>query len=639
MTVQGHCNYIKSQFPERSDLKVIVANDVRTFYDLTGVYNFLGKEHPLLGVSSRSLGKLACEIYAANGIITYFEQPESDNALLSTPELSFLIGKLDAIGGINISASHNHPDDNGVKVYDEFGSQPVPPLDQKLATIMQEASSVKTIDFSEIVASGLVRPIPSELHDEYIENYVKLYGDIVSPNGESIVTFTPLCGCGLTTVGKVLTNLKFPVIVPPDQGPDGAFTVLPFRTPNPEVPQSTEPARIYADENNSRIVLSSDPDADRVGLEIKLKDGSWYHFDGNQIATVLCYYLMLDPRGPHRRGLVLETLVTTKTLKKIVDQAGDSYLIDDLLVGFKYVADILKKIEIDSDYSNLSNMELVIAAEESHGIIVDPRIRDKDAVPACMYLAALHQLVESEGKNLLDYYNEILENIGGFDSVNRSIVMTGSEGMHQKNAIMKSLRTSPPERIAGEAINKINDYWDEEKFGKMKSYTDELSRDVIQYFTDNYVITIRPSGTEPKLKFYCQLLPKKEFAHLKGTALLTEVRKNTSRISLNIYNDLLGKIDMSLSDVALQLPDIIDLRYKMDFDERIINTLRSHIENDQISGLDELLQWLKIESKDMTPGADPLPALKLPLQLLCESWFAEFKEKKIYMELSEWVKM
>ena len=125
MTVQGHCQYLASVFPNRSDLAVVVANDVRVFHDLAGVYSFLGNPHPLLGVSSRSLGKLACEIYAGNGIVAYFAEPENDLAVLTTPELSYLIGQLGAVGGINLSASHNPPDDNGIKVYDQYGSQPV----------------------------------------------------------------------------------------------------------------------------------------------------------------------------------------------------------------------------------------------------------------------------------------------------------------------------------------------------------------------------------------------------------------------------------------------------------------------------------------------------------------------------------
>ena len=345
MTVQGHCDYLRRTHPADEALQVVVANDVRIFADLAGAYTFLGPRHPLLGVSSRSLGRLACEIYAGNGVTAWFARPEDDTAVLSTPELSYLIAALGVAGGINLSASHNPPDDNGLKIYDAFGSQPIAPEDQKLIDVMAQATEVRSLDFREALAQGLVRAVPEEQHRVYVELYVDLYAGIFEPLPNHPITYTPLCGCGIHTVGSVLQRLGFPLLVPEDQGPDGSFRAIPFRAPNPEIAQSTAPARQYADAHGSEIVLSSDPDADRVGLEIKLADGSWFHFDGNQIAAILGYYLMLDPAGPQRRGLVIETLVTTKILGRIVEEAGDSFIVDDLLVGFKYVADVLKRFE------------------------------------------------------------------------------------------------------------------------------------------------------------------------------------------------------------------------------------------------------------------------------------------------------
>jgi phosphoglucomutase/phosphomannomutase len=435
MTVQGHCQYLRAAFPNRNDLAVVVANDVRVFNDVAGVYHFLGKDHPLLGVSSRSLGKLACEIYAGNGITAYFAEPGVEQAVLTTPELSFTIERLGAVGGINLSASHNPPDDNGLKVYDQYGSQPVAPNDQRLVEIMEQATDVRLLPFDRAFEQGLIREIPKELHQEYIETYVKLYDNIYTPRPDAPIVYTPLCGCGLTTVYETLEELKFPVVTPPDEGPDGSFSIIPFKAPNPEVPQATEPAKAFAESKDAEIVLSSDPDADRVGLEIRLTDGSWYHFDGNQIAAILCYYLMLDPEGPQRRGLVIETLVTTRILGKIVEKAGDSWLIDDLLVGFKYVADALKELakpaaQRKPRYAALtcSPAQLVLATEESHGVVMVPTILDKDSTPACMYLAALYQRLRKQNQTLLDYYVRILEELGGYDDVNRSIMMVGSRG-------------------------------------------------------------------------------------------------------------------------------------------------------------------------------------------------------------------
>ncbi|MEM7392096.1 MAG: hypothetical protein AAF492_07070 [Verrucomicrobiota bacterium] len=391
MTVQGHCAYLKKAFAGDDPIRVVVANDVRMFKDISGRYGFLGEGHPLLGESSRSFGQLACEIYAANGIVSYVEDPDNDQGLMTTPMLSFVIRRLEARGGVNLSASHNPPDDNGLKVYDEDGSQPVAPNDQMLIDTMKEAKDIKTMPFAEAREQGLILPVPPEIRDEYLDIYLRHYDNIVTATPDHPIVYTPLCGCGESTIGLALNALNFPIRVPEDQKADGGFSVIPFKSPNPEVAQATAPAKAYADEVGSGIVLSSDPDADRVGLDVKLNDGTWQHFDGNQIATILCYYLMRDPDGPQRKGLVIETIVTTRLLGEIVNRTEDSQIVDDLLVGFKYVADVLKTLETGKDYKGVrcAPDDLVLAAEESHGVLMTPDIRDKDATPACIYLAAL----------------------------------------------------------------------------------------------------------------------------------------------------------------------------------------------------------------------------------------------------------
>ena len=640
MTVQGHCQYLHATFPERKDLAVVVANDVRVFKDIAGVYRFLGDDHPLLGVSSRSLGRLACEIYAGNGIVAYFAEPRAEEAVMSTPELSYLIGELKAVGGINLSASHNPPDDNGVKIYDEYGSQPVAPNDQHLVDTMEQATGIRTVPFDQALAQGLIRQVPEHMHQGYLETYISLYNHIQTPQPDLPVVYTPLCGCGLSTVGDVLDHLGFPVLMPPDQGPDGTFAAIPFKSPNPEVPQATEPAMAFANAKGSRIVLSSDPDADRVGLEIRLADGSWYHFDGNQIATVLCYFLMLDPKGPQRKGLVIETLVTTKILGKVVEKAGASWLVDDLLVGFKYVADVLKALEADGRYKTVrcSPRQLVLAAEESHGVSMLPTIRDKDSTPACMYLAALYQRLQREGNTLLDYYIRVLEELGNYDNVARSITLTGAGGMLKKDRIMASLRKAPPRTLGGYAVHKVVDYWDEAVFGPFVSETDQLPRNVIQIFTDAFIITVRPSGTEPKLKLYCQVVPHGEPSAARGMELLREVRVKAEGIARLVYNELLARIDLSLGEAGLLLPDIVDLDRKQDFEQRTVPQLCEALAKGTFANVDDLLAWLRGQVAAMTPGADPLPALKAPLAFLCSEWTEKLGGLALLDALEAWAR-
>jgi phosphoglucomutase/phosphomannomutase len=639
ITVQGHCDYLHATFGREKELSVVVANDVRVFNDLAGAYRFLGTQHPLLGLSSRRLGRLACEIYAANNIIAYFAEPRQEFAVLSTPELSYLISQLQAVGGVNISASHNPPDDNGIKLYDEFGSQPIAPNDQRLVEAMDRVHSVERMTFEDAIASNMVRPVPPGFHQSYISTYISLFGVQNRVDADLPIVFTPLCGCGLTTVGEVLTALKFTVLIPPDQGPDGTFAAIPFRAPNPEVPQATEPAKEFADSQGSGIVLSSDPDADRIGLEVKLANGSWHHCDGNQIAAILCYYLMLDPQGPRRKGLVIETLVTTRIIGKIVERAGDSFLVDDLLVGFKYVADVLKTLRKGQPYKQItcSPDRLVLATEESHGVIVVPTILDKDAVPACMYLAALYQRLRREGRNLLDYYIDVLDDVGPYADSNRSIMMNGADGVGMRDSIIASLRETPLHSIDGLVLRSVIDHWDTNQFGPFVSETDKLPRNVIQFVYDSLVVTVRPSGTEPKLKFYCQVMPDSDLLKTHGQQRYETVMGKAERVALLVYGQLLARLNIHLEEPALLLPDIVDLGRKMDFQTNIVPALYAALSSGELAHLDQALGWLKEQARLMTPGANPLPALKAPLIYLCRKWQAGGKgNSTLISDLAEW---
>ena len=211
MTAQGHSDYLKDTAAGKA-LSVVVANDVRVFADNAGAYAFLGPAHPMLGVSSRSLARLACEIYAANGIVSYLADPADDRAVTSTPELSFFIVRLGAAGGVNVSASHNPPDDNGIKVYDAYGSQPIAPEDQRLVDAMERATGVRNLPFEEGLRSAMIRPLPADLQAAYVETYVQLYGNLYGnihpPRAEAPVVYTPLCGCGVNTVKEVLERLQ-----------------------------------------------------------------------------------------------------------------------------------------------------------------------------------------------------------------------------------------------------------------------------------------------------------------------------------------------------------------------------------------------------------------------------------------------
>jgi phosphoglucomutase/phosphomannomutase len=602
LTVQGQCDYLKRALPDQQ-IRVVVANDVRVFNDIAGTYDFLPADHPLIGMSSRSLAKLACQVYAANGITAYLTTPDAESAVLATPELSFAIDALKADAGLNISASHNPPDDNGIKIYDGDGSQPVPPDDQAIVSVINEVKDVQIMPYAEARADGLIQAIPEHLHDDYLQTYVRAFHG--SPTDVPIV-FSPLCGCGNSTAGDVLRTIGFPVLTPPDQEADGSFASIPFKAPNPEVAAATLPAQAYAN-GRAAIVLSSDPDADRCGLDIQLQDGSWFHCDGNQIAAIVAYYLMVDPQGPQRRGLLIETVVTTRILSAIAARLGTP-IVDDLLVGFKYISNVVKNLGPGQEYAHLDCQpdDLVFAAEESHGVMTIPTIRDKDATPACVYLAALHQRLHAEGRTLLDYYCDILTDLGAYDNVNRSIVMAGADGLRQKDAIMATLRTSQYSDFAGLTVTNSVDWWDEQRYGPFKSDTDRASRNVLRFDTPQATLIVRPSGTEPKLKFYIHLLPDA----VSGEPDFGKVRRVAEDIAARVYNAVLALIDCSLSPAALCLPDIVPLPAKLAFDAELLPALPARLQGDS---LPDLLAWLADSCAAMTPGTDPLPALKAAL--------------------------
>jgi hypothetical protein len=338
--------------------------------------------------------------------------------------------------------------------------------------------------------------------------------------------------------------------------------------------------------------------------------------------------------------------VTTKLLGRIAEEAGQSFVIDDLLVGFKYVADVLKRLGRNEAYRGIrcKPEDLVLAAEESHGVIVKSSILDKDAAPACLYLADLHVRLSERNENLLDYYVRILERFGAYDSVNRSIVMTGSEGIARKDRIMGSLRKQPPTEFLGFPVTRVADYWNEREFGPFVSETDRTPRNVLQFFTDAVVVTVRPSGTEPKLKLYCQLLPGAGATDKTGRALLDHVRTQADEVARRVYGLLLERIGFSLGKLGLLLPDVVDLDLKLEFEKTTIPELRRALETGDLAALPDVLAWLGTSTQAMTPGTSPLPALRAPLLELCRmlggepSLAANHPQRKLLSELETWAR-
>jgi phosphoglucomutase len=635
LTIQGHCNYLRRRFATKPSLQVIVANDVRVFYDLAGTYVVLDDATPsLLGLSSRDLAVLACEIYAGNGIVAYLSEPENAEATLTTPELSYAIRRLEAVGGVNFSASHNHPDDNGIKLYDADGGQFPPPEDEVLAAEMAEPGEISRAPFENAVRGDGIRPMPDAVIEGYLKIYAEQFAERCAPVAEPApLVFTPLCGCGARTVARLLDALGFETVIPPGQDADGTFASVPFRTPNPEVEEATRPARAFAEDRGIALVLSSDPDADRVGADV-LVDGEWFHLTGNQIAAILTYYLLADPEGPRLSGLVVETLVTTKLLGAIVGAEGSSELVDDLLVGFKYVGQLLRRREAgELQPGELPLDRFLLAAEESHGVLSTAELREKDASSAAIYLAYLHTRLGKAGETLLGYFERILDEFGAYAETARSIVLRGSGGTRSMAELMESLRREPPTAVHGEPIVESVDFWDTESWGAFLSATDRESRNVLQWRTASYIVTVRPSGTEPKIKFYVQFLPPET----GGPSDVQGAQLAADEAAVAVYSELLRRLGRPLSRAALLLPDIIALDEKEQFDRELLPSVKAALSDGEVDPSAVVLR-LRADAARLTPGADPLPALRRALRQAGESWADSADDPALAGRLAEFLR-
>ncbi len=620
MSVQGHCNFLRETGAADRSRRVVVAFDTRQFADIAGTYAFLGRDNPLLELTSRDLARLACEIYAGNGFEPFVAGLNAEHEYLSTPELSFAIRYLEAAGGMNVSASHNHPDDNGFKFFNRQGAQDVPPTDQEMASFMSDVSEIRRAAFEDALRDCAIHPLPESLHAAYLDANLALRSKPALP---LTVVYTPLCGTGNGSVGDVLRAAGYDVrLYPPHSGYDGTFAAVPLRLPNPEVPAAASPALPFATSQNADVVLSTDPDADRLGVHARDAGGNWRYLNGNEIAAVLAYYLCLDQDlGPRRSGLLIKTMVTTGALTRIAERCG-CRIVGDLLVGFKYIAHVLHLLETEGRYGDIAAApsDLIMAGEESHGVLLTPAIRDKDAAGGALVLCELVSQLRAGGRLLTDYLDTLELECGNYQNAARSIVMKGIRGAALLSEMMGSLRERPPAELGGFPVLRARDLLSPE-YGPLRSETERLSRNFLVYELEATQVVVRPSGTEPKAKVYVDV----EGARLPGDAAHSRAAAAgfAGTLAARVATECVARVGYHLSPSAALLPDHIDLDLKAAFDTSFRADLIAAAGTLNSLAPDEQLSWLRRLLAPYGSGSDPLESAGPALAHLVRSLVSE----------------
>jgi phosphoglucomutase len=475
---QGLANYLKEAFPNLPQIAVAVGHDVRN--------------------NSRKFAEIVANIFSANGIKAYLF-----DSFRPTPELSFAIRELGCQSGVNITASHNPKEYNGYKAYWADGAQIIAPHD---VNIINHVNAIKSVD--EIKFNGnpeLIEIIGENIDKKFLAEIKKLSlsPDVIERHKDLKIVYTPIHGTGVKLVPESLKNYGFTNIihVPEQDIPSGDFPTV--ESPNPENASAMAMAVAKAKEVEADLVVASDPDADRIGCVIRDSDGEYVLVNGNQICLVLLNYLMTRSA---ELGLltgkeyVVKTIVTTETIKRIAD--ANNIKMYDCYTGFKWIANVIRENEQVARYLG--------GGEESYGFLAETFCRDKDSVSAISLMAECLAWAKESGLTFMEMLQDIYVKYGYSHEVGVSVVRPGKSGAAEIQAMMKNFRENPPKSLAGSPVVGIKDYLTLEgkclKCNETKKLDFPTTSNVLQYFTeDGSKISVRPSGTEPKIKFYMEV--------------------------------------------------------------------------------------------------------------------------------------
>ena len=455
---------------------------------------------------------------AANGIKAYIFE-----SLRPTPELSFAVRHLGCVAGINVTASHNPPEYNGYKVYWEDGAQITPPHDSGIMGEVKSISdwnTVKTMDKAEAEKAGLFQVIGKEVDDAYMSELKKqvIHMDAIEKEGKNLkIVYTPLHGTGNIPARRILKELGFEnvYVVKEQELPDGDFPTVSY--PNPEAAEAFELGLKLAKEVDADLVLATDPDADRLGVRVKDKNGEYHDLTGNMSGCLLANYELSQRKAVNgslpEDGALIKTIVTTNLADAIAKGYGVKLI--EVLTGFKFIGQQILGFEKSGKGSYLFGFE------ESYGCLIGTYARDKDAIVATMALCEAAAYYKTQGKTLWDAMIEMYEQFGYYKDAIQSVTMKGIEGLQKIQEIMNSLRQNPPAEFAGHKVVAVRDYKADTikdlATGEVKA-TGLPNSNVLYYeLTDDAWVCVRPSGTEPKVKFYYGV---------KGTSLADADKKS-----------------------------------------------------------------------------------------------------------------
>ena len=497
MTTQGFCNYIK-QKKTQGEVRCVISHDSRN--------------------NSRNFALTTARVMAANGFKVFLFED-----MRPTPELSFAVRELKADAGVMITASHNPKEYNGYKAYWNDGAQLTAPDDELVIEQVNQITDISQVKTQQ--GDENITIIGKDIDQVYIDRVKSLSLDngYISRNKGLKIVYTPLHGTGIKLIPQALKAYGFDnvSIVEPQAVADGNFPTC--VSPNPEEPAALELGLQQAQRENADILLATDPDADREALAVKKKNGEWILLNGNQTASLFTYYLLKRWSEEGRltgNQYIIKTIVTTELVRKIAESFNvECY---DTLTGFKHIAAKIKSMEGKKEY--------IGGGEESFGYLIGDPVRDKDSVSGRRILAEMAAYPSDKGQTLYDMLLDIYAQYGFYQEKQVSIVRKGQSGAEEIKAMMTTFRTNPHTSLAGEKVERIADYLECEKTGLPSS-------NVLQYFlSDGSKVSVRPSGTEPKIKFYFSICSKFEAPSLyeqKQTEAMQKIETLKHEMGLN----------------------------------------------------------------------------------------------------------